>query len=155
MRKTNKSILLIMMFLFTSFAVIQNSSANFSVYVTVTDAYYADLSGDGLEMDVGIHLFLEIYNNKVSTDVSLYIGIELPSGLTFWFLVEFTAIKYTYYGYTNIFFEGLNTALESGWYNAYAVAFAEGEQYSVMHIYTFDPPGGSSPGEPVGRATFY
>lgn len=152
--KTKLAYGMLLMFILTSFAGVQQSAANFSVYASINHAFYADLDADGREDDVCIYLTIEVYNYRIYTDIDLYIGVTLPSGSEFWFLVEFTVKKSYYYGWIDMKFDTFNTALESGWYDASAVGFAESERFSIMETLTFDPPGGPKDGEASGTATF-
>ena len=132
---------------------INTSSANFSVFIDITDAYYADLDFDGYEDDIRVLVIMDLYNNRFNTDIDLYVGIEKPSDEEVWFLAEFQAYKTTYHETYVISFDLLNTATESGWYWAYSVGFADNEQYSVMSDFLFDPPGDVGGDPPSGTFT--
>lgn len=119
-------------------------SANYTANTNIVSAWYADLDSDGLEDDIGVSLTLTISNNRVVSLVDVYIGLELPSGIEFWFLFEFRVSKSTQTASFDLTFHLMDTALESGWYWAYSVAFANNEQYSLMDSYYFDPPGSGS-----------
>ncbi len=143
-------------FLFTVFIIlpillanVPASSANFSVSIDITDAYYADLDADLLEDDIVVTLNVTLTNIYVSTNVDIYIGITLPSGTEFWFLAEINVVKYTYSVTFGMKFDLMNTALEPGWYEANAVGFADGDQFSIMDSFIFDPPGGTDGGWPT------
>jgi hypothetical protein len=130
------------------------ASANFSVNIYIDDAWYEDIDSDGIEDDIGVNLTVSLYNKYVYTDIDLYLGITLPSGYEYWFLASFTVEKYTYYTDFGMTFELYNTATESGWYDASAVGFADGEMFSYMHTITFDPPGDTNEGNPAGAYYF-
>lgn len=118
--------------------------------ITIDDAYYGNLDDDSYEDDIRISLTLVVSNWYYYTDIDLYIGIELPSGIEFWFIAEFTVYKTTYSGYITIDFDLLNTATESGWYTASAVGFANNERVSIMDTLIFDPPGSTDGADPKG-----
>lgn len=153
--KRMRVVFILTVFVLGMMSSISTASANFSVYVSFNDAYYADLDSDTLQDDIRLDMTIEIYNYQYSTDVELYVGITLPSGTQYWFLVTFTVYKSTYGYSTGMLFNAYDTATESGWYDASAVGFANGESYSIMETITFDPPGGSGPGNPQAEAIFY
>lgn len=132
---------------------VNSASANYSVYIDITDAYYADLDSDGFEDDIRILVVMDLYNYKYTTDIDLYVGIEKPLGEEVWFLAEFLAYKTTYHESYSISFNLLNTATESGWYTAYSVGFADNEQFSIMSNLLFDPPGVVGGDPPSGTFT--
>ena len=142
MKKVRRNLLLsIFIILPIILTNISPTSANFSVGINITDAYYADLDADNFEDDIFISIDVTLSNIYIETDVDIYIGVTLPSGIEFWFVAKITVIKSTYSYNFGINFDLLNTALESGWYTAQAVGFAEGDQYSIMQSLIFDPPG--------------
>ncbi len=149
--KNNKLTLILGLILLTiNLGSILGASANFSVDMTIEDAWYADLDNDSYTDDIAVVVLLELYNYNYITSVDVYIGVELPSGTTYWFTADLSLYKTTYYGYLEITFHLLNTATETGWYTAKAVGFADGETLSIMHSYDFDPPGETNGGDPVG-----
>lgn len=150
-----KPYLILPIFVLAIFASAGQASANFSVYVSINDAYYADLDGDLLADDIKLDLTLEIYNYNFYTSVEVYVGVTLPSGTEYWFVITLDVYKSTTYYGTGLDVNLYDTATESGWYTAHAVGFASGESYSVMESLTFDPPGGYLPGNPSISATTY
>lgn len=140
MKKNNYGLFAILLLIATSTSI-HPTNANFSALSTISDAYYTDLDQDGLQDDVRLLILLELVNNKMYTNVDLYVGLKLPSGTEYWFLAEFVLVKYTTYGYVQLEFDLLNTATETGWYEANTVGFAGNEQFSYMDSLVFDPPG--------------
>lgn len=130
------------------------TSGNFSVSMYIVDAHYVDLDADGKEDDIYVEIDVTLTNYRVSTDVDVYVGITLPSGIEYWFLAKITIVKSTYAKTLGMAFDLLDTANEPGWYDCHAFGLAQGEQYSVMQTYTFDPPGGQSDRDPVGSFYF-
>lgn len=125
-----------------TFILLQNSigaAANFSAYTTVLDAYYTDSDYDGYQDDVISYVGIDIYWGYYGMLVDVYVGLTLPSGAEQWYLVSVRA--YSTYFVLKLNF--LNSATESGWYTVHAAAFAMNDDYSTMHSYTFDPPGGN------------
>lgn len=119
------------------------------IEVSYRDAYYSDYEGDGNEDDVTIRLTIEIFDSAINTyygvNFDLYIGLELPSGTEYWYLIEFS------YWHTNEFPFSvylLNHATESGWYKATTIGYIEGKDYYYENVIIFDPPGASKPGDP-------
>jgi len=145
----------LLMIIFVSTMNISQISANFSINIILNDAWYEDADADGDEDDIIILLTLELNNKRVVTKADLYLGIELPSGMEYWFVANFMLRKSGSYGYINLKFTLLNTATESGWYWAHAVGFAAGDQYSMMDSLEFDPPGGKTGGSPTGYWSRY
>lgn len=140
--KHKRFILFGILFLVLVVPSIPASSANFSADTNINDAWYADLDGDGSEDDVAVNVTLTLSNNKIFTDVDLYINLVLPSGKEFWFVSYLTIEKYTRTAAFILLYELMDTATEPGWYDVYTVAFAEGETLSRVDYFTFDPPGG-------------
>ncbi|MCY3414491.1 MAG: hypothetical protein INQ03_22780 [Candidatus Heimdallarchaeota archaeon] len=123
---------------------------NFSVDIYIWDAYYADLDLDGYEDDIFIEIDLTLTNQYVYTDVEVFIGVTLPSGMEHWFKFDYTFKKTTLTGYITLGYDLYNTATELGWYEANAVGFAQGEEFSYMDTLIFDPPG-TGGGDPSAR----
>ena len=123
--------------------------------IKVTDAYYADLDGDGLVDDVYVEVEFDT-KLAVSSDVAndVYSGtyeyeydiiLELPSGKSYDWEVDFS----TYDSKVRIGHNMYNTATEPGYYRTSIDAEleepAEAEDFT-SHV--FDPPG-SDPGGDV------
>ena len=97
--------LLIILLLTLSFAnAIHPAKADYSVSVTINDAYYSDLDGDGLQDDIRIDLTVVLSNKYVYTDIDLYLGLTLPSGIEYWFLHSFTLQKSTIVAQVNFYY---------------------------------------------------
>ena len=121
-----------------------------SLFVRIaTRAVARDAANCVLDLDVTLS------NPYYRTPVDIYIGITLPSGTEHWFLAEIVVHKTTFTKSFTMHFDLYDTAYESGWYNASAVGFALGEQFSYMHTVTFDPPLERPGGDPTGVYTIY
>jgi len=111
-------------------------------YIQIIDAYYADLDGDGVEDD--IKLLIEFaFPTKVVSRVDLNIWIELPSGLTFNIRVSVWRAP----GESILNVDGINMAIESGWYTVTLLASVMGTgggKYYIWDEIVFDPPKGGS-----------
>ena len=115
-------------------------------YISIIDAYYADLDGDSYEDD--IKLLVEFsFTDTEPTRVDLNIWIELPSGFTYIFRVS--VYRAPTESVLNI--DCLNMATESGWYTVSLLASIMGAGNGKLYItdeLVFDPPtggGGSLP----------
>ena len=116
---------------------LKESSSSTSLILVFTDAYYADLDGDGIEDDVfgGIDFFITGVS-RVTFDY--HINLILPSGLTFTYSYRIHT-KYTYLHFDNFFFDH---AIESGDYmfDVDIIMRTGGVTHSEYSI-IFDPPG--------------
>ncbi len=121
-------------------STIWGTSANFSVWTNVVNAYYTDSDADGYEDDVIAVADIMIYNGYYGMLIELYVGLELPSGAELWYFVKLRA----YVSYFTLEFNFKDSATEQGWYTVHIVGFSVYDTYSVMNSYTFDPPGGTS-----------
>jgi hypothetical protein len=115
-------------------------------YISIVDAYYADLDGDSYEDD--IKLLVEFaFTDSEPTRVDLNIWIELPSG----FMYSFRVSVYRAPSQSVLNIDCLNMATESGWYTVTLLASVMGAGNGKLYItdeLVFDPPtggGGSLP----------
>ncbi|RMG30921.1 MAG: hypothetical protein D6732_15585 [Methanobacteriota archaeon] len=115
-----------------------SSTEKVSISLHFTDAYYADLDGDGYSDDVfgGVDLFIS-GSERVSFDY--YITLVLPSGKSFTYAYRIST-RYTYLHLANYFYDHVS---ESGDYTFIVeiVTRTGGLQYDPYH-HVFDPPGG-------------
>ncbi|MHA1905885.1 MAG: hypothetical protein ACW98Y_01205 [Candidatus Thorarchaeota archaeon] len=123
-----------------------------ATYVQISDAYYADLDGDGAEDD--IKLLVEFaFPTDVVARVDLNIWIELPSGLTFNFRIAVWRAP----GDSVLNIDCIDMAIESGWYTVTlltSVMGSGGGKYYIMDSLVFDPPTGGGSGLPGVSAYF-
>ncbi len=121
-------------------------------YVSIFDAYYTDLDGDGYEDD--IKLLIEFSFPTVEpVRIDLNIWIELPSGLTFNFRVSVWRAPND--SILNI--DCIDMAIESGWYTVYLVTSVMGSgggKYYITDSLMFDPPSEGGNGLPAVYAYF-
>ena len=115
-------------------------------YISIIDAYYADLDGDSYEDD--IKLLVEFsFTDTEPTRVDLNIWIELPSG----FMYSFRISVYRAPAQSVLNIDCLDMATESGWYTVTLLASVMGAGNGKLYItdeLVFDPPtggGGSLP----------
>lgn len=139
--KNKFKIFVILLFGILLFSLVPHASADYSVYASFRDAYYADLDGDNFQDDIRLELSLDLYNSYETTNVDLYIDITLPSGTVYSFLVHLILVKSTTHGYYELSVNIYNAATESGWYTASTVAFTPDDLYSIQETIVFDPPG--------------
>ncbi|MCH8906361.1 MAG: hypothetical protein IH840_04655 [Candidatus Heimdallarchaeota archaeon] len=147
MRSKRNLMVLIIGFCILSVGIVP-VSADYSVVVTLNDAWYEDSDNDGYEDDIILILTLELFIKRAVTKVDLYVGVQLPSGAEFWFLTELKLRKSGDYASFDFKFTLFDTATESGWYTAYAIGYAAGDKYAIMDSLEFDPPGSKSGGVP-------
>lgn len=134
-------------------SMVQGVSAVSSRFqVTIENAYYADVDGDGQEDDVIIEYLCEVtegYKSPSKTD--FYFTLTLPSGAQLLAMVtlvgKFDTIR--------IRLTWFDSAWESGWYNVLidALAFGGSVYGYTTDSYDFDPPTGSGTGDPHIKVT--
>jgi len=115
-------------------------------YVQITDAYYADLDGDGAEDDIKL-LVTFSFPTDVVLRVDLNIWIELPSGFTFNFRVAVWRAP----GDSVLNLDCFNMAIESGWYTVSLLTSVMGTgtgKYYIIDEIVFDPPTPTGSGLP-------
>ena len=125
------------------------SSAN---YISIIDAYYADLDSDGFEDDIKILVEFAFTNSEPSR-VDLNLWIMLPSGYTY--NLRVSVYRAPAQSVLNI--DGINMATESGWYTVTMLASVMGGGGGKMYItdqLIFDPPTEAGPGLPGVYAYF-
>jgi hypothetical protein len=115
----------------------------------IYDAYYTDLDIDGYEDDIAIFVSFTI-NSGVKLRATFLLEIELPSGMTYSFLLE----AWFYPSETPIRakISTLNTATESGWYTATMKGIVRGiptGAFLTESSLIFDPPTGAGSGNPT------
>ncbi len=121
-------------------------------YVSIVDAYYADLDGDGYEDDIKLLVEFSFPTDEI-VRVDLNIWIELPSGLTFNLRVSVWRAPND--SLLNI--DCIDMAIESGWYTVYLVTSVMGSgggKYYITDFLIFDPPGEGGSGLPGISAYF-
>ncbi len=118
----------------------QQTNAAPSISVTIIDAYYTDADGGGVQNDVVVVTEFTI-DGLLVNGLRYVIRITLPSGTTFTGIV-FVITNMAQLSTTNYFY---NTALESGWYEAFVYVDLNGNPYvSDTDHMVFDPPGGDN-----------
>lgn len=123
----------------------QSNASLTSVSLVFTDAYYADLDGDGFEDDVfgGVDFHIT-GQSRVTFDY--HITLVMPSGLS-WTYSYRIHTKYSYLHFDNFFYDH---AVESGDYHFEVdIILRTGGVSHAEYNHVFDPPGGST-----GDATF-
>ncbi len=114
------------------------SGSKVSISLQFTDAYYADLDGDGAADDIfgGVDLYIS-GSERVSFDY--YITLVLPSGRSFTYAYRIST-RYSYLHLENYFYDHV---FESGDYTFIVelITRTGGIQYDPYH-HVFDPPGG-------------
>ncbi len=143
-KKKQLSFLIIAIMLFTmpnlseGKPLFSKSESKVSLDVVFTDAYYADLDGDGLEDDVfgGVDIFI-MGSERVSFDY--YITLILPSGMSFTYAYRINT-RYSILHLDNYFYDHV---FESGDYTFIVEILTRtgGLSYDPYH-HVFDPPGG-------------
>jgi len=121
-------------------------------YVSISDAYYADIDNDGFEDD--IKLLVEFaFPTEEPVRLDLNIWIELPSGLIFNFRVSVWRAPNE--SILNI--DCIDMAIESGWYTVNlltSVMGSGGGKYYIVDSLVFDPPNEGGSGLPSIAAYF-
>ncbi|MCY3414962.1 MAG: hypothetical protein INQ03_25150 [Candidatus Heimdallarchaeota archaeon] len=121
------------------------------VSINISEAYYADLEGDGLENDVfvGVDLYL---SGRDAYNFDYYIFLTLPSGLQFSYAYAFSAkTDYIYFG--NYFWQH---ALEPGWYDVEVfIVMRSGGLTVSSEALIFDPPGGTGGSDPISFSLIF
>ena len=126
------------------------SASTVKVAALVDDAFYADIDTEGdnfdIQYDVSIYIFdFKWYHQIVGYEFNLYIGLEYPSGLEYWWKAVFLA--YNSYISFSIVFE--DAAYESGIYTAHLFSQSANNQKTLVYDqFEFDPPGGNIGGPP-------
>lgn len=112
----------------------------FSLEVTVKDAWYEDLEGDGKENDVIILLEFDIIDDR-DNKIRYNIELVLPSGVTFTYSVVLQSGTSNFVT-KNVFW---NHATESGWYTTSVTAYINSKKATTENDdLVFDPPGGDT-----------
>ncbi len=126
------------------------------VSTTIINAYYADLDSDGLEDDIDVIIALNA-NFEGRFRASFLLTIELPSGLTFKFLLEaWLSISPDITKYLKV--TAFNTAIEEGWYTVTLDGQIRGVQLGSFYTsssFVFDPPTGQGSGNPIASVIVY
>lgn len=113
--------------------------------VTIEDALYTDLDGDGYEDDVFVYVRFDL-GEFCYYEFAYIITLTLPSGAEYAYLVYVWA--WADYVYTNNLF--IDHATESGDYQVYVDAILIiPEDATDSQSCIFDPPGGSEGGPPA------
>lgn len=128
------------------------SGVPYKTNAKITDAYYGDydemegLVSDGLEDDVRVNITLNVFDPKPHIPIDVYLSVELPSGIIFYYIFEIMVIKETHLHTMNLQFVLLNIATEPGWYDVTVSALGERDPWALEDEFTFDPPGSTSTG---------
>lgn len=147
MKKKWLSFLLISLFgllMVGSSGVSPASAGTINVAAFVDDAFYADLDEEGdtydIQYEMSVYLLDFTYWDWLfGYDLTLYIGLEYPSGLLFWYKWDLTSYEDSFY----LKLQFADACYESGWYNAHLIGVSAWgtETYVLYHQLTFDPPG--------------
>lgn len=125
--------------------IIENNKITMAI--TIVDAYYTELDGDGIQNDVVSHFNLNFTNDQfTSVFYDLDFSLILPSGINYSYHYAFSTTEYDL-AYVVSFF---NHATESGWYTfgITGTIYQGGTATGAVDL-IFDPPGGTGGGDPL------
>ncbi|MBD3407961.1 MAG: hypothetical protein GF411_17710 [Candidatus Lokiarchaeota archaeon] len=142
-------VLLSLLFVMSSVSGVSAYPASYlyepEIKVSIEAAYYDCLDGDGIENDVFSLIRFDLSSSLIY-EYYYWITLELPSGKAFCYEVHVFAWADTIY-LRNVFYD---YATESGDYTIHVDALLISPYWDSDTVsHTFDPPGGSSGGEPT------